>query len=110
MTTIRTGSAPPVRTLLDFTGKVAVVTGAGSGMGSGIALRFAEVGAAVAVHYHASEAGALDVVRRIEAMGGRAVAIRADLSTWDAAEDLMIQVEERFGRIDALVNNAGTYP
>src|SRR5437870_5313583 len=57
---------PPVRSLLDFTGKVALVTGAGSGLGQGIAARFAEAGAAVVVHYHASADGARSLVGRID--------------------------------------------
>jgi len=46
---------PPVRSLLDFAGKVAIVTGAGSGLGQGLARRFAEAGASVVVHYNSSE-------------------------------------------------------
>jgi len=49
---------PPVKSLLDFTGKVAIVTGAGSGLGQGLARRFAEAGASVIVHYNSSETGA----------------------------------------------------
>ncbi len=54
--------APPVRSLLDLSEKVVIVTGGGSGVGRGVALRFAEAGARVVVHYHTSAAGAESVV------------------------------------------------
>ena len=56
---------PPVKDLFDFTGKVAMVTGAGSGLGQGIARRFAEAGASVIVHYNSSETGEQRVTRQI---------------------------------------------
>lgn len=101
---------PSPQTLLDFTGKVAIVTGSGSGLGSGIALRFAEAGAAVVVNYRSSAAGAQAVVAQIEAAGGRAIAIQADVTQKTSVESLIHQAVEAFGRLDVLVNNAGLYP
>ena len=103
-------SAPAVGELLDFSGKVVVVTGAGSGVGSGIATRFAEAGAAVVVHYRQSEAGALAVQKTIAGRGGKAITVQADLGRQAGAEALVAKTVEAFGRLDVLINNAGTYP
>lgn len=105
-----TGSVPTVRELLDLSSKVALVTGAGSGIGRAIALRFAEAGAAVVVHYHSSAGGAEETVGRIENAGGHAVSLAADLIQSDAVAALAGRTIEHFGRLDILVNNAGVYP
>jgi len=102
--------APPPRSLLDFAGKVVLVTGAGSGLGQGIAARFAEAGAAVVVHYHASAEGAQSLVRRLEAGGGRARAVQGDLRREEDAARVVDSALEAFARLDVLVNNAGIYP
>jgi len=96
--------------LLDFTGKVVLVTGAGGGIGSGIARRFAEAGAKLAINYRSNEAGARAGVAEIEGGGGEAIAIRADVTKKDEVERLFAQTAEAFGRIDVLINNAGSYP
>lgn len=96
--------------LLNFTNKVVIVTGSGSGLGSGIALRFAEAGAAVTVNYRSSAAGAQAVVRQIEAASGRAIAVQADVTQKAEVERLVAQTIEAFGRLDVLINNAGLYP
>lgn len=96
--------------LLNLEGKVAVVTGAGKGIGAGIARRFAAAGAAVVVSYRESASGAADVVRSIEDGGGRAVAVQADVTDPAAVQRLVEEALEAYGRIDAWVNNAGTYP
>ncbi len=101
---------PPVKTLLDFSNRVVVVTGSGSGLGQGIALRFAEAGARVVVHYRSSEAGARAVVKRIAEAGGEAIAAQGDLTREADAARLIRQAVEAFGRVDALINNAGAYP
>jgi 3-oxoacyl-[acyl-carrier protein] reductase len=86
---------------------VAIVTGASSGIGSAIAKRLARTGAMVAVHYKANEAGASAVVRSIEADGGSAFAIGADVSKPNEVIALIDAIVGRCGKIDILVNNAG---
>ena len=101
---------PPVRKLLDLSGRVALVTGAGSGLGRAVARRFAEAGARVAVHYRGSRDGADAVVREIAATGGEARAFAADLVADGEAARLVDEVAGAFGPLGVLVNNAGSYP
>ncbi|MEU6231341.1 glucose 1-dehydrogenase [Streptomyces sp. NPDC047042] len=92
-------------------GQVALVTGAGGGIGRGIASRFAAEGAAVAVHCRTSDEGAREVVARIEESGGRAVVLRGDLTVEDECRRVVREAAEwGGGRLDALVNNAGVQP
>ncbi|MFF4962064.1 SDR family NAD(P)-dependent oxidoreductase [Streptomyces sp. NPDC001222] len=92
-------------------GQTALVTGAGGGIGRGIALRFAEEGAAVAVHCRTSVTAAREVAARIRDTGGRAVVLRADLTDEDACRSLVREAAEfGAGRLTALVNNAGVQP
>jgi len=88
-------------------GKVALVTGASKGIGRAIARRLAADGAAVAVNYSASGDEASAVVDEITRAGGRAAAIRADVSKVDEIARLFDAVIQRFGKLDILVNNAG---
>src|SRR5438477_6793177 len=101
----QTFEQPPDGALMhDFKDKVVVVTGAASGIGAGLALRFAQEGArVVAVDRDSSE----KVVERIVASGGTAVGERADVSSREAMEGLAARVFDRFGRVDVLCNNAG---
>lgn len=101
---------PEVKTLLDFSGKVALVTGSGSGLGQGIARRFAEAGARVVVHYNRSADGAENVVNEIRTRGGEAIALQADVTNPNDVARLMSETSKAFGRIDVLINNAGIYP
>ena len=103
-------TVPPVSALLDLRGHTVLVTGAGSGLGSGIALRFGEAGAAVLVHFHTSDAGARAVVARIRDHGGTAVAVQADVSTPSAVGHLLDDAAGVLALPDLLVNNAGIYP
>ncbi len=97
---------PPVQSLLDFGGRAVLVTGAGGGIGRGIAERFAQAGAAVAVHYHSNPAPAEQLATQIVAGGGRAVTLQADIRDQYAVAQLIEQTAAQLGRIDVLVNNA----
>jgi NAD(P)-dependent dehydrogenase (short-subunit alcohol dehydrogenase family) len=103
-------NVPPPSKLLDFRGQRVLVTGAGSGLGSGIALRFAEAGASVAVHYRASAKGANALVSQIKRKRGKAVALAADLTQADEVSQLMKETVKTLGGLDVLINNAGSYP
>lgn len=103
-------AAPPVGSLLDLSGRAALVTGAGRGIGAAIARRLGEAGAAVAVHYRTSSEGANRVVDGIVAQGGNAVALAADVTRSVEVRDLLATVRDELGSVDILVNNAGVYP
>jgi 3-oxoacyl-[acyl-carrier protein] reductase len=90
-------------------GKVAVVTGASKGIGAAIAKHLAAEGAAVAVNYSSSKAGADQVVAEIQRDGGKAVAIKADLARPAEIERLFNETASTLGQVDILVNNAGIY-
>jgi 3-oxoacyl-[acyl-carrier protein] reductase len=92
-------------------GQTALVTGAGGGIGRGIALRFAEHGAAVAVHCRTAVEQARAVADRIHGLGGRAVVLRGDLTDEDTCRRVVGEAAEwAGGRLTALVNNAGVQP
>jgi 3-oxoacyl-[acyl-carrier protein] reductase len=90
-------------------GKVALVTGASKGIGAAIARELAARGAAVAVNYSSSKAGAEKVVAEIKAAGGKAVAIQANVADPASIAPLVDAVATQLGPIDVLVNNAGIY-
>src|SRR5579864_291598 len=87
--------------------RVALVTGAGTGIGRGIAEAFARRGVKVAVNYSRSRDAAEEVVRDIRGSGGAAVAIGASVSEDGEVRAMVEQVVREFGRLDILVNNAG---
>lgn len=89
-------------------GRMALVTGADSGIGQAIAITFAREGADVVVHYHADEQGAQTTARQIQEQGRRAEIMQADLSDPGAAQSFFREAVSRVGPIDILVNNAGT--
>lgn len=90
-----------------MSGKVALVTGSSRGIGRAIALRLAADGCQVVVNYRAGADAAAEVVGSIEAAGGTAIAVQADVTDAAAVESLIGQTLERLGRLDVLVNNAG---
>lgn len=88
-------------------GKIAVVTGASSGIGAGIAQSLAAEGATVVVNYASSQKGAEAVVASIAAAGGKAIAIQADMSKSADVVRMFDTVKAQYGQLDVLVNNAG---
>ena len=100
---------------INFEGRVAIVTGAGNGLGRSHALALAERGAKVVVNdlggardgTGASSDAAMDVVALIEAAGGEAFAHGANVANFDEVQDMVAQAMEKWGRVDILINNAG---
>lgn len=90
-----------------LSGRVAIVTGGGRGIGRAIALELAERGASIVVNYNRSADAAQEVVKTIEDVGGQALAVQADVSVATDAERLMEAALEAYEKIDILVNNAG---
>jgi 3-oxoacyl-[acyl-carrier protein] reductase len=92
---------------LNLAGRAALVTGGSRGIGRATCLALAAHGAAVGVHYSASQAQAAEVVDQIRGAGGRAIAIRGDLREADAPGRAVAEAAAAFGPIDILINNAG---
>jgi 3-oxoacyl-[acyl-carrier protein] reductase len=90
-----------------FARRVALITGASGGIGAELSRGLARGGAAVALHYASNEAAASEVAAEIEAAGGRALALRADLRDPAAPERLVSEVERALGAVDVLAANAG---
>jgi len=93
----------------DFTGKVAFVTGAASGIGRAAALAYAREGASVVVA-DVSEQGNQETARMIEEQGGRALAVRCDVTRGEDVKAALAKAVEAFGRLDVAFNNAGVEP
>ena len=98
-----TNPSPSILDLFRLDGKVALITGAASGLGAAIATALAQAGAEVAVHGNRRAAD-----ETAASIGSKAAAFQADLSQTDGAESLFNHVKARFGRVDILINNAGT--
>ena len=90
-----------------MTGRVALVTGASTGIGRWSAIAMAECGATVAINYCKNQAGGEETLQAVEAAGGRGVLIQADVSTKAGAQTLVAATRAQLGAIDILVNNAG---
>jgi len=93
---------------MDPRNKVAIVTGASSGVGSEVAVQLAELGASVVINYANTLAGAEETASRVESVGGKAIIHRADVSNDEQCRGLVAAAVEAFGQLDILVNNAGT--
>jgi 3-oxoacyl-[acyl-carrier protein] reductase len=91
-----------------FDGKVALITGASSGIGRATALEFGRSGAHLVVNYNSSVEAAEQVVHEIQTEGGQAIAVQADVSRAGDIDHLVQLTLQHYGRIDILVNNAGT--
>ena len=91
-----------------FSEEVAWVTGSSTGIGRASAVGLAEQGCRVAVHYNRSEDEAREVVEQIEGSGGDAMLVGGDVSDSGEVERMVREVEDRYGRLDVLVNNAGS--
>lgn len=89
-------------------GKVALITGGGSGIGKAVAVLFAKEGAKVAINYYKGEEDAKDTEALIKKYGGESLLIQGDISEEAFCQQLVEQTVQHFGRIDILVNNAGT--
>ena len=92
---------------MDLTGKVALVTGASRGIGQAVAVELAKVGADVIVNYIGNEAVAQETVEKVEALGRKALKIKADVGNADEVQAMVDEAHAAFGHIDILVNNAG---
>ncbi|PSL18896.1 SDR family NAD(P)-dependent oxidoreductase [Shimia abyssi] len=92
---------------MKLAGKTAIITGGGRDIGAAVAIKLASEGANIAINYFASSTGADATVAKIEAAGGRAIAIQGDLKKEEDVNALVAKTVETFGGVDVLVNNAG---
>jgi len=92
----------------DFSEKIVLVTGASRGIGRAIALEFGSRGATVIVNYNSSAGPANEVLEQIKAAGGDGQVYQADVSDADAVDEMIKTVTKEYGKLDVLVNNAGT--
>lgn len=100
----------PIQSILNFKDRCVIVTGSSGSIGRHIALRFAEAGANVIVHYHSNQREAESCVKSIRQLGRDTIAIKADLGLHTDVERLFRLINDKFGQIDVLINNAGLYP
>jgi NAD(P)-dependent dehydrogenase (short-subunit alcohol dehydrogenase family) len=97
-----------MRNFFDLSGKVALITGAGSGIGKATAIALAEAGAAVSINYRRNEAGAEDARQKIVAGGGSAIIVQADVTRQSDVRAMVDKTAAELGTVDILVNNAGS--
>jgi len=94
--------------MFNLNGKVALVTGSSRGIGRGIALALAEAGADIIVNCMGNVAAAEEVAQKIDAMGRKALILKADVSDPEQVKEMFAKIMQTFNRLDILVNNAGT--
>jgi 3-oxoacyl-[acyl-carrier protein] reductase len=94
---------------IDLNGKVAVVTGSSRGIGASIAKSLAKCGASVVINYNSNKAEADRLLSEIEAQGGKAIAVQANVASLGDVQRMFATVAGSFGKINILVNNAGTF-
>jgi 3-oxoacyl-[acyl-carrier protein] reductase len=92
---------------MKLTGKVALITGGGTGIGRAISLSFASEGAVVVINYSKSESDAAKTAADVQTSGGKSSTVKADVSSDKQVRSMVSQVIEKWGRLDILVNNAG---
>jgi 3-oxoacyl-[acyl-carrier protein] reductase len=92
---------------MNLSGKIALVTGASSGIGRGIAIELSKAGASVILNYNKNLQGAEETKKLIEEAGGYAYIAKADVSSYAAVKEMVDEIIKKFGKIDVLVNNAG---
>jgi len=92
---------------MELEGRKAIVTGGTRGIGRAVAIKLANEGVDVAINYRKSDKEAKELVKEIKAMGGDAVAVKADVSSYEDAQKMFNKVIKKFGHLDILVNNAG---
>jgi enoyl-[acyl-carrier protein] reductase III len=92
----------------NMSGKVAVVTGSSRGIGKAIALRLAKEGYDIVVNYARSKTAALETAKEIEALGRKALVVKANVGDVEKIKAMFAQVDEAFGRVDVLINNAAS--
>src|SRR5512141_658857 len=107
MPSASSSSSPSVLAVPDLLGKVALVTGASTGIGAAVTRALGAQGMKVAVHYHQSQGPAEQVAAQIQAAGGQAMLVKADARDSSAIRQAVAQVLQAFGQIDVLINNAG---
>src|SRR5262245_23379451 len=91
---------------MSLEGKYALVTGSSRGIGRGIALKLAEEGARVAIHYYQNEACARDTLAQVRERGSDGLVVQADVSKSDEVREVFQRVSSEFGRLDVFVANA----
>ncbi|GEA19143.1 SDR family NAD(P)-dependent oxidoreductase [Moorella sp. E306M] len=94
--------------MFSFEGKVTWITGSSTGIGRAMALGFARHGADVVIHYNNSEKAALSLAQEIELMGRKSLVVRGDVADKNQVEAMVSKIKEKFGRINILINNAGS--
>jgi 3-oxoacyl-[acyl-carrier protein] reductase len=99
---------PKVENYLDLSGKTALITGASSGIGAATAIVFSNLGAKIAIAYHKNQEGIEKVQQAINAIGGKAFTIQADVRQSNEVRSLVARATDQLGTVDILVNNAGS--